>query len=273
MEIIGVDWSGARDAGRKVWLCVGSAVDGRLEVASLERVADAGPVAREAMLAHVADRLTAPGERWVGLDLPVSLPHAVLPEGVTNGGDLARRWTALFPDAEAFRRLCSEAVGGTESHRRERMRAGDTEIGAPFCAWNLRMYRQTHHGMRMIGEVLRSGRAALLPWDAPRPVRLLEACPACTLRALGLSNAGYKGRTAQHAQARRDRLDRALAQLPVLLPADLRDRAIADPGGDALDAVLAAAAAHHASTWPAARHAALRRGAPEAFVHTGVPAR
>src|SRR5690606_15501439 len=74
-----------------------------------------------------------------------------------------------------------------------------------------------------------------------RPL-IVETCPASTLKALGLyrTHQGYKGRAPSCRQARR-RILSALEDLKLVSLSDpLRQRIIANQGGDALDSVIAA---------------------------------
>jgi hypothetical protein len=88
----------------------------------------------------------------------------------------------------------------------------------------------------------------------------MEACPASTLKRLDLPHQRYKrpaGGPLSPVQRRvRHEILRGLAG-QVDVDDAARRRIMRDPGGDALDAVLAAAGAWHA--WRATDHAALSR--------------
>jgi len=113
----------------------------------------------------------------------------------------------------------------------------------PFAAWHRRLYRQTWHSLvDLYGPLLRAGAVTVAPFqpaDGRRP-RLAEICPASTLKHLGLYRP-YKGRGL--ADARRALLSETIARAGLQVPRALREQAVEDPGGDALDAVIALAAA------------------------------
>ena len=91
---------------------------------------------------------------------------------------------------------------------------------------------------------------------------LVEACPASTLRLLGLPRQNYKQPEGGPLTRRRRLTRRAiLAGLGSLLrftPAQHRVM-MRDPGGDALDAVIAAVGAR--ASWQRTDHAAVARDA------------
>lgn len=85
-----------------------------------------------------------------------------------------------------------------------------------------------------------------------RPGRawLLEVCPASTLKRAG-RYAPYKGRSDACRAARARILDALEAVEGVIVPADIRRAALDDPGGDALDSLIAAVATCQAIADPA----------------------
>src|SRR5262249_55316232 len=129
------------------------------------------------------------------------------------------------------------------SGRREPKRVTDVESKTPWCAFNIRLYRQSYHGM---AEVLRplviANKALVLPMQAPRPDLswLIETCPASALRHFGWRGS-YKG--AALGDQRR-RILKALQEAGLLnaLPRFLSARVVEDAGGDALDSIIAALA-------------------------------
>ena len=200
-----IDWSGARDAGRRAWVCRAQGAGSKLRVTELYRVADRGGRAVEDLLAYVeASVVDPPGVRWVGFDFPFSVTRRVAERlGHRSWWTLVSSWERRFPDAAAFARECtvaSVAVTGTKEGKRRT----DTATGAPMSPWNLRLFRQTYHGVRLLGRLAGRGRVAILPWNLPDDgeVRVIEICPAATLAAAGERSQGYKGRRASHAERR-----------------------------------------------------------------------
>jgi hypothetical protein len=255
-RILGLDFSGARDAGRRIWLAEGVAVPGALRVASLRRGAalPGGGPAREACLAALAAYLRTLGFFAAGLDFPFSLHCALVPE--PDLPSFVAAMAARYPDAEAFRAACraagraqGEAQGGGAGDERALRRRCDEEARTPFAPHNLRVYRQTFHGVRDLLAPLLAAGARVLPVQAPAGEApwLLEACPASALKRVGRYRS-YKGRTAAHRAWRRTILRWLVGE--GLAPDEPRLAALAvdDPGGDALDALLCAWIAWRAVT-------------------------
>ena len=73
----------------------------------------------------------------------------------------------------------------------------------PFAAYNLRIYRQTFYGVRdVLAAAVARQAAAVIPMQeyAANKAWIVEACPASTLKSLGVYRP-YKGATkAQCAQ-------------------------------------------------------------------------
>ena len=235
-RIFGLDFSGARDAGRHAWLAEGRPSPAGLEILSCRPIAElpGGAVERTGALAALRAFIAATPGGIFGCDFPFSLPraHIETPSWTDFIGDF------LHADAHAFYTHCRRISGG-----REPKRATDVESKTPWCAFNIRLYRQSYHGM---GEVLRPlvvGREALvLPMQAPAPGLpwLIETCPASALKHLGWRGS-YKG--AGFKNARRQILRQlSAAELLAPLPRSLRERVVGDNGGDALDSIIAALA-------------------------------
>jgi hypothetical protein len=268
-SIHGVDFSGARLAGRSTWLARLEPVGGRgtarsyrlVELSSLERLS--GTPERGAALAHLVDRIKrSDGALWA-LDFPFGLPVEVMSPGCPWEGQfgLIREWgdDAYGLGVECLRR--AKALGGPGHIRR----TTDVEARAPFDCYHYRIIYQTFHGMRdVLGPLLRHRGTAILPFHyrrLPRARRVLvEACPSSTLKRLRLSHQNYKQPaggplTLLRRRTRRGLLD-ALADLVDL--SDVHRRVIMrNPGGDALDAVVAALGAAHA--WETCDHRRVAR--------------
>jgi hypothetical protein len=155
-------------------------------------------------------------------------------------------------------------MGGAAMHVR---RATDRAERAPFDPYHYRIIYQTFHGMRdVVAPLARARETAVLPFHYGRVAAarrvLVEACPSSTLRRLGLPNVNYKqpegGPLARRRRAtRRAILDGLAARVEI--PRALRATMMRDPGGDALDAVIAAVGA--LAAWRERDHAALARDA------------
>jgi hypothetical protein len=183
-----------------------------------------------------------------GLDFPFGLPRELVTEPAWEAFALA--FPERYPDAEAFRRECRAAAGGRELRRRT-----DSESKTPFSPYNLRLYRQTYYGVRdLLHPLVRDGLASVLPMQRPAPdwPWVLEICPASTVKREGLPTS-YKGRADGPKRAAREIILRTLEGTGRLVVESEPSRALIldDPGGDALDSVIAAYAVLRALRDPA----------------------
>ena len=251
-RFLGVDFSGARHAGRAIWVAEGSPRDGGLKINHLRRASDlpGGSADRTAALtalrAHLAHRENA----LIGLDFPFSLPGELLDAPDWVG--FARGFMGRYPDPEAFREACQRRTGGKELKRRT-----DRRTATPFCAYNLRLYRQTYWGIaQVLAPLSEEARVAIVPvLDRPgASATLAETCPASSLKRLDCYRP-YKGREPALATARRAVLDR-LKHEGLRCSDAIADKTVKDIGGDALDALIAAMTMWRVATMPGARFSA-----------------
>ena len=240
-RVIGVDFSGARQAGDHIWIAFGTQIRGCLTLESCfpARQLPNGSRDRASALAALRAFLKSERRAAAGLDFPFSLPKPLIPE--TRWEVFLRAFPGRYPDAGSLREICRGAAKGRELKRRT-----DVAARVPFSAYNLRLYRQTHAGIaEVLWPLVESDTARVVPMQAPTPgkVLLAEACPASLLKRLDLY-LPYKGRE----EAFRDRRLTLLKEFEnngLLTEPDnsLSERIVEDRGGDALDAVLAAVAA------------------------------
>lgn len=236
-RFLGVDFSGARTAGNTIWIAEGSEARSRLVIDRLRRARDlpGGAIDRDTALTALRKHLATLDDALIGLDFPFSLP-----DGLIDAPDwpaFAKGFAAKYPDPEAFREDCRRRTGGRELKRRT-----DRETKTPFCAYNLRLYRQTYWGIaRLLAPLVEDSRIAVATvLDRPgASCTLAETCPASSLKRLGLYRP-YKGRDDGLRDWREVILDWLQAE-GVMCGEAFRDTAIADVGGDALDAIIAAA--------------------------------
>jgi hypothetical protein len=151
---------------------------------------------------------------------------------------------------------------GREKHIR---RLTDIEERAPFDPYHYRIIYQTFYGMRdVLGPLRRRRETAILPFQYRRLAGarrvLVEACPASTLKRLGLPHQNYKQPEGGALTPKRLRTRRAILEglggYVVINDTDRR-RIMRNGGGDALDAVLAAVGA--ARAWRASDHSLIAR--------------
>ena len=100
-RIFGVDFSGARDAGKKVWIAAGAVVNDVLHIQECYR-AEALPNSgreRDRCLASLRELVTREKTAVFGFDFPFGLPQELVPE--TNDWEaFALAFPERYPDAE-----------------------------------------------------------------------------------------------------------------------------------------------------------------------------
>lgn len=241
---VGVDFSGAQDAGRHIWLAeveVGPEGSELVRCLPAEDLDFGGRTLSDALYG-LSTELRSRTEAVVGIDVPFGLP-ADLVEADSWTGFLAD-FPDRFADADAFREACREADGGSELRR-----VTDDEAGTPFSPYNHRIYRQTYHALKdLLHPLVKGDRVRVLPMQEPAGDRpwVVETCPASTLETWGLHGA-YK-RKADGARAKREEiLEAVCSRRGLAVEGDLRDRLVDDAGADGIDALVAADAAARAA--------------------------
>jgi hypothetical protein len=240
-RILGVDFSGASDAGRKIWVAEGR-LDGNGALGLLTCVAaidlpGGGKTPAEAVPA-LARHIASLGVARVGCDFPFSLPRDLV--GTRSWRSFAMRYVADFADADTFRSLMR-----TRHNAAEHKRMTDRIAKTPFNSYNLRLYRQTWWGISgVLWPLIANKAASVRPQQQVLPGKptLIEVCAACTLKSIDLYPP-YKGKAATHRKARQRILHHLIDRGALLAPARAMRRMLLDnEGGDALDAVIGAVA-------------------------------
>jgi len=240
--ILGVDFSGAQNAGEKIWIAHAQTVGGVLHIQSLQRASELpdSSTEREAALRATLEFISGFENAICGFDFPFSLALESFPEDDRENLNW-REWLASLPeysDAESFKNAFSDAARET-----------DRESKTPFSPLNLRLFRQTFHGLRdVVFPLLESG-ALAFPFDdidaETERLRLLEICPASLLKKQKLY-LSYKGRSTLQRENRETIWQQTQERTRVKTSEEISHRIFKDTEGDALDAVLAAVCAFRA---------------------------
>ncbi len=247
-RVYGVDFSGAADAGRRIWIAEGAEPRGALHIEACYRAEDlpGSGRQRDQALSALRDLIQQEGHTAFGLDFPFGLPRALPKEATWE--DFVRAFPQRYAAARKFRSGCRAAARG-----RELRRATDREARTPFAAYNLRIYRQTFFGIRdLLAPLVVKQSACVLPMQPALPGKpwIIEICPASLLKREGLYFP-YKG-TARTHRAARARIVEHFEHRGALVQAPATRRTIlTDANGDALDSVLAALATARALRNPA----------------------
>lgn len=251
--VFGLDFSGARQAGRFAWLAELEVAPDRLK---LRRLASLGTLAgaddRELVLPWLVDAIRSTEDALWGIDAPFGLPVELFEPDVGWRDQLA--WVGAWKgDAKSLGRALMQRTLDLCGVRHVRRRT-DREEHTPFDCYHYRIVYQTFHAMRdVLGPLSADAGTVVLPFDRPWPSgakrAVVESCPSSTLRRLGLPRRGYKQPqggtlTAERLGVRREIL-RGLWAHVGFAPSHRREM-LTNPGGDAIDAVLAALGAWRA---------------------------
>lgn len=239
-RVLGIDFSGAKAAGKAIWIAE-ARIDGqRIHIDSCRSAADlprSGP-SRPQCLPVLVDYVAAQRHTVIGCDFPFSLPASMI--DAADWRTFALGFGDHFASAEDFLADCRRRANGRESKR-----ACDRASKVPFAAYNLRIYRQTFHGIRdFLAPLLRGGHAVVLPMERPDGARpwVIETCPASTLKHADLYPS-YKGPGVAARRSRKAIIDGLVRRLKLApLSRTLRQLAVDNTGGDALDSIVAAVA-------------------------------
>jgi len=253
-NVVGIDFSGAAEAGKTAW-CAELSCTRHIEPGNttpkfrLKSLKSLGALAagddRSTVCHYLVDRISSQGETLWGCDFPFGLPIELR----LGRWDEQLAFLGQFEGtAKQFgRALVQRSIDHCDvKHIR---RKTDRETHTPFDCYHYRIIYQTFHGMRDVLLPLRQNpHVCVLPFDhesirsrQPRSI-VVEACPSSTLKRLGLPHRQYKqsaGRSPETGHRwRRRAILKALKQFVDFSP-HRRRVMMNDPGGDALDAVLA----------------------------------
>jgi hypothetical protein len=240
----GIDFSGAKDAGHKIWIASGFIEEGVLHIKECRR-AEALPNAsreRSRCLTALLDFIAKSEDGILGFDFPFGLPSPLVKKD--RWEDFVLSFPGTFPNSREFRNICREAIKGAELKR-----LTDLEHRTPFSPYNLRLYRQTYFGIGYLLEPLvRNQMASVLPMQNALPYQpwVIEICPAATLKKENVY-CSYKGKGKEYYNARAVILEKleGLGFLQISEP-EMRSIVLEDFHGDALDSIIAAFAAFRA---------------------------
>ena len=265
----GVDFSGAKLAGRNTWIARTEPAKSTprvppLQLVELHRLEDlCGTAERRPALRHLVDLIAGSRNALWGMDFPFGFPVEVMDRGCTWPGQLRllSGWTADAYDLGLWCLQRAKSLGGPMHIKR----TTDVEAKAPFDCYHYRIIYQAFYGMRdVLGPLSRKRRTAVLPFHYARLAGawrvVMESCPSSTLKRLRIPHQNYKQPAGGPLTPIRLRTRRTIfARLAPFVAIDDRHRRVMmrNGGGDAIDAVIAAVGAHWG--WCHADHAAIAR--------------
>ncbi len=243
--VCGVDFSGAKKAGTRIWIASATIVGDAIEIGDCRQAKELlGATERDQCLRTLRDFISIQKACAFGFDFPFGLPKKVTKDN--SWEEFVLSFGNNYHDPEQFREICWVAAGNCEERR-----VTDRISQTPLSPYNRRLYRQTYYGIRdVLAPLVRDQLVCVLPMQrisASKPC-LFEICPASTLKRMGLRQP-YKGH--QKDRDRRPIRAHILEGIEktggvIIKPSALRTKILDDPYGDALDSVIAAFATFRA---------------------------
>jgi hypothetical protein len=236
--IFGVDFSGAKDACKKIWVSSGRSIGSTLHIEECYRLADrmgsgaSSHSGRDECFSALRSLIIRENDAVFGIDLSFSLPEHLMED---DWESFIESFSSKYPSAEQFRESCRDRTGGKELKRASEIRAK-----VPFSVYNLRLYRQTYFGIRdVISPLVNDGLVCVLPMQEAKDGKpwLIEICPACRLKKEDMY-IPYKGKTDDRRNAR-CRILEYFMNKSLVIPSSLQELIVADTEGDALDSIIA----------------------------------
>ncbi|MGM0770194.1 MAG: hypothetical protein ACQESU_01060 [Halobacteriota archaeon] len=242
--VYGVDFSGSKIACKKIRISRGTVHNRTLHIDSCCPISELMPEStrkdRGNCLSFLRKLISSNADAIFGLDLSMGFPEALYNGESWESSIL--KFSKTYSSPEDFRTKCRNQMDNKEVKRKT-----EKEKKAPFCVYNLRLYRQTYYGIRCIIEPLLKERSArIIPIQEPQPDKasLAEVCPACTLKRKGIY-IPYKGKSKKELENRRMILSE-MKKWDIELEDHIVAAALEDTEGDSLDSILAAYAAYGA---------------------------
>lgn len=240
-DVVGIDFSGAQDAGRHIWIAEGTVSSGVLYISDCNRASDIfGRSDKYPVFEELVDWIDSLTTATVGIDFPFGVPEIIATEmfqaNSWSGFVDSQLWPGLTPDR--FRQQCMN-LSNSEVRDTDAMHRAD-------CPHDQRIYKQTFHGIRDILKPLLDRNISVAPMVNNGNPTVVETYPAATLaREDGLFAARYK-----NGSSPRNRMTWNVQTLSGLQNLDIsaipNNKIIDNKDGDALDSVIAALATFRA---------------------------
>lgn len=237
-EVHGIDFSGGRSGGKRSWVSSGLLDEGSLKIddcRTASELAGSG-TQRDMFLEALVEWIKDQGFCAIGMDFPFSIPAELIEEDTWE--DFVRALPKTYNGPDEFRMACQRKAPGEEVKRET-----DKVKGTPYAPYNLRIYKETYHGLAdLLAPLVEDDAVCVLPIQEPEPDKawVFEVSPAATMKAEG-QRQQYKGTTQEHRAAR----TRIIKQMQNSGTLTIRAQGVLssvlrDSGGDALDSVLSA---------------------------------
>ncbi len=241
-KVFGIDFSGVTYASKKIWIAGVEINSGKLVIDSCQRAErlPGGSTDRDLSYEAIREFITSSDRAVFGMDFPFGMPVGLL----TSDNRRVESWAGFissfpwgFKTPEDFREVILKESGDEELKR-----TTDEEVKAPFSPISLWIYRQTFFGIKdILGPLVLGDLVRVLPmqeYDQSKPA-LMEVCPSVLLKKEKIYDQ-YKGAKGEFDGERESILDKLSEMGLSFSSPDVRQIAIDDNEGDAIDSILSA---------------------------------
>lgn len=236
-KVYGIDFSGGTYASKKIWIAGGEIKGGKLCINACLQAGRLpnGSTDRDLSYKAIRDFILDSCDGVFGMDFPFGLPVSIQKAESWSSFVSTFPWT--FETPEDFRDALLKDAGDVEPKR-----VTDIEVKAPFSPISLWIYRQTFFGIKdILKPLVADDLVRVVPMqerDKDKPA-LLEVCPAVFLKNNKIYDQ-YKGAKGEFDKHRESILDK-LCEMGLSFDSDdIRQIAIDDNDGDAIDSIISA---------------------------------
>ena len=238
-EILGIDFSGSKSPGRKIWITKGTVSGDALQIEESQSARDAfDERGREAILGELREKCQSNAGAVIGFDFPFGFP---------TGSVETDEWTEFLEEfADEFKGGSIGKYPGNFKTEKQLRREVDYRY-AGQSPMSPQVQYQVFYGLRDLLHplVCEQESVRVCPMQSPKEglPTLIEVYPAATLGRLGCYRTGYKN-TPGARERRKDTVE-ALEERGIV---DLHETDTEQfiRSDDALDSLVAAVAAHRA---------------------------
>ena len=165
--IYGIDFSGAQDAGRKIWIAEGINEKDKLLIRKCLRAKDlpGSGINLTRCLPALRDFIKQNQDAAFGLDFPFGLPKDLFPQD--SWKEFILKFPSLYSSPEDLKEKCkSRTLQITSGRRRELKRKTDEKSKTPYSPYNLRIFKQTYYGItKILYPLVHESLASVLPME------------------------------------------------------------------------------------------------------------
>lgn len=243
--VYGIDFSGSKDACKKIWICQSITTDEGLEVQECWNIKEKyGKISLNSSLEKLTELIASSPETVFGLDFPFGLPECLLCENKWES--FVKRFHEQYKDPAQFYDDSHSKV------KNEPRRLTDIDAKSPWSPIFNYLHKQTYYGIKnVLYPLIWNNSVNIHPMQSLEQSKpwVIEICPSSTLKFENL-NCSYKkkGKKAKESENNRKFILQRLVEKRLItdISPEAWVSAVDDKEGDALDSIIAAVATYRA---------------------------